>query len=1116
MTKRLVCVLLSLIILVLQVPAAMAVYDLIIVDDIEGFDLGDVPSNVTGWGNNSGIPISVADDGTGNKAVLYEGSGDYAKFRFPAILTGKVSASLELYLPEKESFTDFRISLLNEHAGAIGFLQFQNDGKLRFIRGTTSTSQYLTVCSNLPFGRWFSLQFDVDTDKQEIIISVDGTRYETVYPFRYKYAGSAVKETLRKANFREIRFANRNNDNAKFMLDNFSVSYIRDITDGADENVIIEYGDTTFDFPAEVTVTTDDGAERTLEVDVWTLIGDTELDVNTPGEYKYQCSVVGHKDILLYNFIVSERDRVIESISDIYESLETSSGYELPEYVEAIMSDGLPKKVPVEWESETFDSNIPGNYVIQGTVVGYGNVSAYIDITAKPVKLSRRAYVGIKAGDALPEIPGQVEVRFEDNSKGMARVEWEPLPQIDINKPGIYRVNGSVIGSVTPAELVITVYEYTEKDEERRKALVTFYDNILNYGRDNSLYSPSMPNVLFANGINVRTNEQFTWRFPGGKDIYISSPAAQHILYRSLDYMTQLSGDEKYRDAAKDAIAYLFDHFTADNGLIKWGGHSSIDLSTYTSIGENGTEEDCTIHELKDHFLYFDMMYDVNPEATERYIKSIWLAHFKDWDDFYFNRHAKYTYDLSDWKNVWHQNESGDPDIWQYPSLPVDAKGCSAFLNAAEDYMYAATFLAERGDKDALTWIQRLQNMYLYSRNPVTGLMPFMYAEMSKDYMTPDLFPDDFDLTENTIITGRTGDTTQNSFPSLADNPYCYTYSSNIGGDYTTPCYATNPVFMLRIAEFSDEDDREFYKNAAREVMEAFIDYSYVPTENTFNSVLGDGTVLTGYKSRRYYTYVTYGGVTGRNTLSNDYIYSAAKVYNATKSPKIWEFLRSLCDARSIGDIGTAPGVNSDLNYYTQATDPKLLLGLIELYKETFVEDYLKMARKVGNNIIAELYKDGYFVSSSNNKYSEVNNMYAYALIALETAVTGQLDIEVEYYSDDALTHMYNENSAGTTNRVFMYKLFREAYPSETTISKFSFEKEHLSMIPGQQENIKVLIEPANVENKNVFYSSSNTDVAIVDKEGKITALSEGSAVITAVAERGPYSDAIEVTVIGE
>src|SRR5512145_555865 len=78
------------------------------------------------------------------------------------------------------------------------------------------------------------------------------------------------------------------------------------------------------------------------------------------------------------------------------------------------------------------------------------------------------------------------------------------------------------------------------------KAARTFAENVLAHGRD--VYGPKHT-PLFVDGVNVDTNEPVKWK-TGEREWVISNLSNQQILFRTLDGLSTLSGDKKYRAAA--------------------------------------------------------------------------------------------------------------------------------------------------------------------------------------------------------------------------------------------------------------------------------------------------------------------------------------------------------------------------------------------------------------------------------------------------------------------------------------------------------------------------------------------------------------------------------------
>ncbi len=84
-----------------------------------------------------------------------------------------------------------------------------------------------------------------------------------------------------------------------------------------------------------------------------------------------------------------------------------------------------------------------------------------------------------------------------------------------------------------------------------------------------------------------------------------------------------------------------------------------------------------------------------------------------------------------------------------------------------------------------------------------------------------------------------------------------------------------------------------------------------------------------------------------------------------------------------------------------------------------------------------------------------------------------------------------------------------------TPVSSISLDKTSLDLIVGETEQLTATIEPTNASNQNITWSSSNNNVATV-ANGLVTAVSNGTATITATAEDGGFTATCEVIVVGD
>ena len=71
------------------------------------------------------------------------------------------------------------------------------------------------------------------------------------------------------------------------------------------------------------------------------------------------------------------------------------------------------------------------------------------------------------------------------------------------------------------------------------------------------------------------------------------------------------------------------------------------------------------------------------------------------------------------------------------------------------------------------------------------------------------------------------------------------------------------------------------------------------------------------------------------------------------------------------------------------------------------------------------------------------------------------------------------------------------APPTVIPVSSISLDKTSLLLAIGENYMLVATVEPSNAANKNVTWSSNNTNIATVSSAGLITARAEGTATIT-------------------
>ena len=133
------------------------------------------------------------------------------------------------------------------------------------------------------------------------------------------------------------------------------------------------------------------------------------------------------------------------------------------------------------------------------------------------------------------------------------------------------------------------------------------------------------------------------------------------------------------------------------------------------------------------------------------------------------------------------------------------------------------------------------------------------------------------------------------------------------------------------------------------------------------------------------------------------------------------------------------------------------------------------------------------------------------ATIAFEKASSGKTAI---YYKLVAVnpgeTIIYAQSSDGTvtSNKVSVVVL------EPIAVESVSLSSDNMTLALGETAALTASITPTNADNQTITWSSSDTSIATVDKNGNIVAVSKGEATITAEASNGK-SASLKLTVDG-
>jgi len=116
------------------------------------------------------------------------------------------------------------------------------------------------------------------------------------------------------------------------------------------------------------------------------------------------------------------------------------------------------------------------------------------------------------------------------------------------------------------------------------------------------------------------------------------------------------------------------------------------------------------------------------------------------------------------------------------------------------------------------------------------------------------------------------------------------------------------------------------------------------------------------------------------------------------------------------------------------------------------------------------------------------------------------LDVSRNYF--EAQEDVLGLNTSKTT------LVYYPQYLMIINVESVSIKSESLSLKIGDTHTLSAEVLPQGATNKNIKWSSSNTSIASISENGRVTAYAPGKCVITVTTDDGGFTDSIEVEVI--
>ena len=495
------------------------------------------------------------------------------------------------------------------------------------------------------------------------------------------------------------------------------------------------------------------------------------------------------------------------------------------------------------------------------------------------------------------------------------------------------------------------------------QAARTFADSVLKHGRDTygQRHTP-----LFVDGLQVETLEPVRWK-KGGQTWVLCNFASQQSLLRTLDGLSALTGENRYRQAAEDSARYALAHLRSTNNLLYWGGHMAWDLEQERPVGEYPD-----VHEVKDHQPYFPLLWRVDAAATRRLCEAMWGAHVLDWSLLDYNRHAR--------------TEKPAPAQWAHDFLentlvpfPSVANNLSFALvtPSLTDAGIALTLLGK--DTNALTWTRRLLYRWEQARDPKTGLCGGQLSYRKDD---------------------RAKDALGHVYPDINEAKIIATY-------HRTTRYHRLPLAEMQAAEqltAAGGDNAAVghdFIHWASEDLKTYGRYCWKPKAQEFVSLLTDGTPIQAQQARAgYYDSGSFAPAKPDGFI----LWAYAMAYRLTLDQAHWDMARQLALALSLGDIDQPKADQRHLQLDTNAGDWRHLYALLELAKATGDRSFLTLASRVADNLIKQQTRSGLF-PRPGRRYARTGDEAPLAILHLAAALGGQEALLPPAMLDNAFFH---------------------------------------------------------------------------------------------------------------
>ncbi|WP_416151615.1 immunoglobulin-like domain-containing protein [Salipaludibacillus sp. HK11] len=252
----------------------------------------------------------------------------------------------------------------------------------------------------------------------------------------------------------------------------------------------------------------------------------------------------------------------------------------------------------------------------------------------------------------------------------------------------------------------------------------------------------------------------------------------------------------------------------------------------------------------------------------------------------------------------------------------------------------------------------------------------------------------------------------------------------------------------------------------------------------------------------------------------NRMMYTKTRDFHTFTEPEIYiDYGYSVIDTTMLEHDGKIYRFHKDeRNNSTEAPDGKYIFQ--DVGDSILDENFELIKRSVGRDYVGHTEGPIIFKSNTEEKwYLFVDEFAQRGYVPLESTDldSGEWTEPSSYSFPSGIRHGSVLPVTKAEHERLMENVPSVEEPStEITVTGVTLNEETVTLSAGEEVELVATVTPEDAENKHVTWSSSDEDVAVVDENGKVTALREGSVYITVTTVNGGYMAVSSVTVEGE